>query len=191
MSFDLSYESLTKKRKLGSTFSDPETGKFSLVLPFGERYGFYAEKDGYLPVSKNINLSGKSKKVFKNLKVEMILPVIKAYGEIIINNLFFDTGKAVIKSASEPELKRLADVMKKHPEMKVQIEGHTDSVGGKDKNMRLSVKRAKAVSDFLNSTGVKKSNLVIKGFGENKPVVKNDSPKNRQKNRRVVFKILE
>ena len=191
LSVDVAYESLTKQAKLGSTISDPDTGEFSLVLPFGEKYGFYAEKEGYLPVSENIDLADTSKKQYKKVDVEIVLPVIKPYGQITINNLFFDTGKSEIKSESEPELKRLAEVMKKYSSMKVQIEGHTDSVGGKEKNMALSVRRADAVGKFLLNAGVAPGNIVIKGFGETSPVAPNDTPANRQKNRRVVFKILE
>ena len=191
LSSDITIESLTKKKKNGSTVSDPATGKFSLVLPYGERYGFFAQKKGYLPVSKNIDLRNLDKK-FNEIAVEIILPLVKVSSQITINNLFFKTGKFDITPESEPELDRLAKVIIENPEIKVQIEGHTDDVGKKENNMELSYKRANSVVDYLiNKHKISKDRLVVKGFGETKPVVKNTSAENRQKNRRVVFKILD
>lgn len=183
-------ESLTKNKKEGSTVSDPETGKFSLVLPYGERYGFYAEKKGYLPVSKNLDLR-KVERKYQEITVNLILPLVKKSSQITINNLFFETKKYDITPESEPELNRLTKVMQENPEIKVQIEGHTDSVGKNKDNMILSYKRANSVANYLIEHGILIDRLVVKGFGESLPVVKNDTAENKRQNRRVVFKILD
>jgi outer membrane protein OmpA-like peptidoglycan-associated protein len=111
---------------------------------------------------------------------------------MILEQVLFDTNKATIRKESFDLLDQVAKVFTEHPEIKkVLVEGHTDDVGADDKNMTLSDNRAKAVVTYLTKKGIAKERLQATGFGETKPVVKNDSKENRQKNRRVVFTILE
>jgi len=72
-----------------------------------------------------------------------------------------------------------------HPGLNLQIEGHTDSVGGDDFNQRLSEQRAGAVRDFLGDQGVSLSSITAQGFGKTVPIATNDTPEGRQRNRRV------
>jgi outer membrane protein OmpA-like peptidoglycan-associated protein len=73
----------------------------------------------------------------------------------------------------------------------IEIQGHTDNVGGDDLNMRLSAQRADAVRDVLVEKGVAKNRLISKGYGNTKPVESNDTEAGRAKNRRVQFEIVE
>lgn len=191
LSADIYYESLKSHEKIGSAKSDPATGNFSIVLPFGENYGFYAQKKGYLPVSQNLNLSSR-KKIPDNVEVVLQLPPIQERGTIQINNLFFESKSFQIAPESAPELDRLAEIVKENPEIEIQIEGHTDNVGKKKDNLLLSEKRALAVAEYLSKRhSIPMQRIQTRGFGDSVPLNKNDSDEGRRKNRRVNFTILK
>lgn len=195
LSTTIRYESLKTKKSLGIGISDPKTGMFSIVLPYGDNYGFYAEKEGYLPVSKNLNLENTNESnslnpINNQTNVLLQLPIIEAGKEITLNNLFFETGSAEIQKESEGELQRLIEVLKSSPKMEILLEGHTDDVGKTLSNMELSLARANAVKTYIISKGEISENRISSiGFGQDKPIAKNDSDENRSKNRRVVFRI--
>ncbi|UOG34670.1 OmpA family protein [Leptospira noguchii] len=191
LSADIHYESLKSHEKIGSTKSDPSNGNFSIILPFGDNYGFYAQKKGYLPVSQNLNLSSK-KKFSEKVEVILQLPSIRDSGSIQINNLFFESKSFQIAPESIPELNRLAEIVKENPDIEIQIEGHTDNVGKKKDNLILSEKRAAAVAEFLfQKHSIFRERIQTKGFGDSVPLSKNDSEEGRKKNRRVNFTILK
>lgn len=106
---------------------------------------------------------------------------------IVVENIFFENGKAELRPNSFPSLDKLILLLKENLDKNIEIWGHTDNVGNPEKNQRLSEARAKAVFDYLVKNGIHKQLLTFKGFGESKPVVDNNTPKNRQKNRRVEF----
>ncbi|TGL63394.1 OmpA family protein [Leptospira sarikeiensis] len=191
LSAEIHYESLTRLEKRGSAKSDSKTGSFSLVLPYGEKYGFYAEKEGHLSVSKNIDLT-ESKQEDAKMEVEFRLPALAVGRQILLNNLFFETKKFEISKDSEPELDRLANFLKSNPKTKILVEGHTDNVGKKELNQELSESRAKAVADYLISKHkIDQTRIQTQGFGDSQPISSNDTATDRQKNRRVVLQIVE
>ncbi|MCU0446123.1 MAG: DUF5723 family protein [Microscillaceae bacterium] len=106
-------------------------------------------------------------------------------------NLEFETGKAVIVQTSLESLQELAEVLKKRPEYRLQISGHTDNVGIPANNLKLSKDRAIAVKVFLNNAGIDNTRLIAEGFGSTKPVADNKTPEGRQRNRRVEMKIIK
>ncbi len=185
------YESLTTKENKGSTISDPNTGKFSIVLPYGDNYGFHAKKEGYLPIHKNKDLR-ESEKLYQEVEVDMVLPKIEKGGEITINNLFFESNRSEIKKESEPELDRLGEIMKANKNLEVGIEGHTDNVGKSADNIALSLARANAVADYIvKKFSIEPHRLKVEGKGEEAPLTENNTADARAKNRRVVFRILK
>jgi outer membrane protein OmpA-like peptidoglycan-associated protein len=109
----------------------------------------------------------------------------------VFDNLNFEFGKAEIKKESFPYLDKLADTMNKAKNWKLEIQGHTDDKGSEDFNMKLSQNRADAVRNYLITKGVLLDSITAKGFGESQPLVPNDSEANREKNRRVEFKITK
>ena len=121
-------------------------------------------------------------------------PIIEKEEQEVLNtafsNLEFETGLDVIKKASKPSLMELANTLKKKPDWKIQVTGHTDNVGDDDVNMVLSKKRAEAVKNFLGTEGIDKRRVKTLYFGETKPLSDNNTPSGRQKNRRVEFKII-
>jgi OOP family OmpA-OmpF porin len=95
----------------------------------------------------------------------------------------FDSNK--IKSKAHPMLNEVVEAMKRYPEAKVEIQGHTDSVGSAAYNMKLSENRAKAFMEYLVEKGIDPKRLSAKGFGAKKPIANNNTPEGQAKNRRV------
>lgn len=109
---------------------------------------------------------------------------------IILRNVYFDFDKYDILPKSDNELRRLLGIMRDYPEMKIQINGHTDDWGTNEYNIQLSRNRAKAITDYLIANGIEPSRLQFDGYGEEKPMDTNDTEAGRAKNRRVEFTIL-
>jgi OOP family OmpA-OmpF porin len=112
---------------------------------------------------------------------------------VILDQVQFKTGSAVILPRSDDLLTQVAAVLGEHPEiLKVEVQGHTDNRGGKKYNKRLSEKRARAVVKWLTKKGnVDPGRLTSHGYGMDEPIAENDTPEGRQQNRRVQFKIIE
>lgn len=185
---EISIVSLSKDKEVGVARSNPKTGKYSIVLPAGDQYGFSAEKENYLPVSDHLDLT--QLKLYEEVRKDLELPPLKEGATIVLNNIYFDVAKYDLNSESFVELKVMKKIMDAFPTLRAEISGHTDDVGNDQSNQILSQNRAKAVRDYLVSIGVAKDRLEIKGFGEKTPMVPNDSDANRQINRRVEFSIL-
>jgi len=105
--------------------------------------------------------------------------------------VYFDFNKATIRSVSFALLDDVAHAMKDNPTIKVEIQGHTDSVGDDDYNLKLSQKRAESVRAYLVRKGIDGERMVPKGYGENVPIADNRTKEGRDQNRRVEFVITE
>ena len=104
----------------------------------------------------------------------------------------FEFSSSRISADSHGVLDELADAIKAHAEIrKLRVEGHTDNSGDAPHNLRLSKKRAAAVVKYLVGKGVDASRLVAAGFGQTKPIAKNDTEEGRAQNRRVAFVIMD
>ncbi len=104
----------------------------------------------------------------------------------------FDFDKSSIRPADEAEMKKAIDFVRKYPDARVKIEGHTDSIGAEKYNQKLSERRAEAVQNYLiQKNAVKKANISTAGFGETKPVADNKTAQGRAENRRAEIQILE
>ncbi len=109
-----------------------------------------------------------------------------ARGTIVsLADILFDFDKATLKRDVEFNLVKVATILGQFPEMKIQVEGHTDNVGKPDYNLDLSRRRAKAVYEFVSSQGVDAGRMVYDGFGMTNPVADNSTDAGRAKNRRV------
>ncbi len=100
-------------------------------------------------------------------------------------DVLFDFNSSVIRPGAYPEIDRLARILKEYPQTRIRIEGHTDSIGSEEFNLRLSERRAMAVRDLLVSKGVSPSRITVIGYGESRPRASNDTAYGRQLNRRV------
>jgi outer membrane protein OmpA-like peptidoglycan-associated protein len=106
---------------------------------------------------------------------------------LIVNmsDVLFDTGKFSLRPLAREKLAKVAGIVSGHPGLKLDVEGHTDSVGGDDYNQRLSEQRGGAVRDYLTQEGMATGSVSAKGFGKSQPVATNTTAAGRQKNRRV------
>jgi outer membrane protein OmpA-like peptidoglycan-associated protein len=102
-----------------------------------------------------------------------------------MNDVLFDTGKATLKPGARERLAKVAGIVMAYPDLKLQVEGFTDNVGGDAYNQGLSERRADAVKAYLTNQGVPDSNIVARGYGKSEPIASNDSAAGRQQNRRV------
>jgi outer membrane protein OmpA-like peptidoglycan-associated protein len=131
----------------------------------------------------------------KKEEVKDVIPVLtKEEQEILkkaFDNLEFESGKDIIKQESFASLDELAELLKKKPEWKLRITGHTDNVGKPAANMKLSEKRAKAVKAYLVKKGIDEKRLITEWYGQTRPIAPNNTPEGRQKNRRVEMLIIE
>jgi len=103
--------------------------------------------------------------------------------------VFFETGSFKLLPKSYPALKTVSRVLVENPTFKIKVEGHTDSTGGHDMNMKLSDDRAASVVAYLKSTGIEESRISSEGFGPDKPLTSNKTTAGRGKNRRVEMKL--
>jgi outer membrane protein OmpA-like peptidoglycan-associated protein len=121
-------------------------------------------------------------------------PEIKKEEQEVINTAFssleFETGKSIIKQVSYESLDRLADLLTKKPEWKLQLSGHTDNVGQASSNMTLSKNRTLAVQKYLVKKGVPVGRIKTEWYGQTRPIAPNTTPEGRQKNRRVEIAIF-
>jgi outer membrane protein OmpA-like peptidoglycan-associated protein len=102
-----------------------------------------------------------------------------------INDVLFDFNKYTLKPGAREKMAKVSGILLAYPGLKLQLEGHTDSVGTDDYNLKLSQERADAVRDFLVEQGVAVANITSVGLGKAGPVASNDSAAGRQQNRRV------
>jgi outer membrane protein OmpA-like peptidoglycan-associated protein/tetratricopeptide (TPR) repeat protein len=111
--------------------------------------------------------------------------------EKMVGLYFFDFDKDVLRAKSKERLQTLIEMMKKEPGLRVEIEGHTDNVGGAAYNQKLSENRAKAVQDFLIKNGIDANRTKCVGYGMSKPYEYNNSASERAINRRVEIKFIK
>lgn len=176
-------------------------GEFVITLPIGKNYMLNVSKKGYLFHSENFALTEKTDFADPfSLKIDLV-PIpedMSNTGEtekpkskpIVLNNVFFETGSAELKDVSKTELNRLKNLLEANANLKIQINGHTDNVGDREANLKLSTDRAKAVYDYLIANGISSNRLSYKGYGETDSIATNSTPEGRQKNRRTEFVIL-
>lgn len=106
-------------------------------------------------------------------------------------NVFFETSSSKIKQDSFKNLDEIVTLMKKYPDTRFTVHGHTDITGRAEMNLQLSKDRAKSVADYFTSKGIEANRLDVEGFGITKPIATNDTSEGRAKNRRVEIKLID
>ncbi len=185
---NIKIEDLDSAKLVGEYISNSASGKFVVILTPGHNYSLTVSKNGYLFYSENFNLPDSNE--FKEVRKEVYLQKIKEGKKIVLNNIFFETGKSELTETSKLEIQKLYELLNQNPLIKVEISGHTDNVGNDNSNMKLSQDRAAVVVGVLVGKGIPSNRLVAKGYGKTQPIALNDTDENRQLNRRTEFKIL-
>ena len=148
-----------------------------LVIPAAERKDTTAEtpkKAVILPPKKSV----------------LNLDIHKKGATVVLENIQFETAKAILLPLSFAELDKIVAVLTENASLRLEIQGHTDNTGTAVANQSLSEKRAEAVYRYLTEKGIPKERLTHKGYGDTQPILPNTTPENRAKNRRVTCKVL-
>ncbi len=184
----IDYNNLMDGRNVGFAKSDSVTGYYQIALPVGEYYSFFAQKDGFWPVSDNLDLTDVGD--YAEIRRDLYLTPLEAGQVLTLNNVFFEFDKSDLQPTSYWELNRLVNVLKSNPDLKVEVGGHTDWIASKQYNIGLSQRRMNSVAAYLKKSGVKESSFTTKGYGEDYPIATNKTDIGRQLNRRVQVTIL-
>ena len=185
----IAYNGLEDGKNYGIARTNPATGEYKIVLPYGRNYDFSANAANFIGVSDNLDLTDVGE--YKEIERDLYLVPIEVGSVVRLNNIFFETGHSDLKSESFVELDRVVKVLKDNPNMTIELSGHTDNVGDAGFNKSLSQKRADACKEYLVTKGIDASRLVSKGYGKDKPVADNGTEEGRALNRRVEFTILK
>ena len=112
---------------------------------------------------------------------------VKQVLDAAISGVKFNSGSSVLTSRSRQVLRTVSDLMKKYPNSILEIRGHTDSSGNAEKNLQLSLERARACATFIAAQGITSERLQAYGLGSKEPLVDNSTLVGRERNRRVEF----
>lgn len=169
--------------------SNSESGEYLVVLPVGRNYGVTASSEGYFFYSQSFELPKDT--TYLEITNNIQLEPIKKGTKVVLNNIFFETGKAELKPISYVELNKGVKLLEENPTMVIEIGGHTDDRGSDEANLRLSTARANSVKDYMVLAGIDASRLRAKGYGESTPIADNTTAEGRTTNRRTEFVIVE
>lgn len=171
---------------------DSTTGKWMAAVSLKKKDNIIVtvKKDS---VAFNSIVIDMKKATFNSPPPEIKLNVNKAEKgkSFVINNIYYNTNSAQIKEESKLILQSFAEYMAENPNMKIEIQGHTDNVGNPKDNEALSTNRAFSIKELLEANKIDGSRITAKGYGQSKPVADNKTEEGRAKNRRTEFLILE
>ena len=180
----LTLESLPYGADIRVFSSDGETGDFSFQVKENSRYKVEVQAGGYIEIQEEIAVASKNEPL-----VFSLMP--SGPDSILRLDINFAQRKADILEEAYPELDELLNMLKQYPNMKIQLEGHTDFIGSSSANMRLSEKRVQAVKSYLTSKFVDSNRIKTKAFGGSQPLSRENTEEAKLNNRRVEARILK
>ncbi len=183
-----------KTKAVVGTYNPTALGEYYFNLERGLNYNISYEAEGYLFHSENVNLPVDKK--YSEIKKNIQLEKTSKGSKVVLNNIFFDSGKSILQEKSNTELEALLKFLKEKKNLKIEIGGYTDNQGDETANLDLSKKRAEAVMSWLIERGIEANKLDAQGYGSAYPIAPNQvngkpDLANMQSNRRVEFKIIE
>jgi outer membrane protein OmpA-like peptidoglycan-associated protein/tetratricopeptide (TPR) repeat protein len=170
-------------------YSNKLSGEFIICLQGNKDYALNVSCEGYLFHSENFSLKNQS--ATDPLTLSVPLYPIEAGGKVVLKNIFFDVDQYVLKDESKIELDKLVSFLKANATLTIEVSGHTDNTGNKQKNLDLSLNRAKAVMNYLVQQGIVNNRLTAKGYADDQPIADNKTDAGRKQNRRTEFKIIK
>ncbi len=166
-------------------------GEHVMVLPAGG-WQFLAEAAGLSPDSRTTTVSTTPGRTIVEFRLRKPRVEVRQNEIVILDPVYFEFDKADIRPDSFAILDQVAGVLLTHPDiLRIEVQGHTDSVGDDPYNLDLSQRRVESVERYLIDKGVAEARMAPIGFGESKPIDTNDTDAGRAANRRVEFKIVE
>lgn len=173
-----------KNKKIYSGISKKD-GKIQLFIPVGDKY-----KVQYQSVTSKMDYTVMEIPNAEGVIAECELTITPGT-TFTLDNVFFDTGKSILKPESFVELDELLNYMSQQKTTVIEISGHTDNVGSADANQKLSQDRAASVKSYLVKKGISASRVEAKGYGDTSPIAENTDEAGRKQNRRTEVKILK
>lgn len=155
-------------------------------MEISRRYEILVSREGYFNSTVKLTIDKKDK-----VERTVLLRSLGVGKSIVLDDLLFKVNSADVDDRSMNLLNQLVDFMNQNPKIRIEIGGHTDSDGSAAFNQQLSENRAKSAVKYLVSKGISESRLVAKGYGKDQPIVANDTPDNKAKNRRVEMKVID
>ena len=126
----------------------------------------------------------------EKLRQDFFLKRVEVGIKVVLENIYFETGKAVLRPESNEALDQVLRFLENNPSIRLEISGHTDNTGSLRINQKLSRDRAAAVVTYLVQRGISQERLESRGYADTQPVATNGTAAGRQQNRRVEFKVL-
>jgi outer membrane protein OmpA-like peptidoglycan-associated protein len=163
-------------------------GEYTARLPEPKTYAVEINASGYLYFLDFVDFTSASGD--EKLQRNFFLKEVEVGTKVVLNNIYFETGKAVLRPASNDALNQVYRFLENNPSMKLEISGHTDNTGSLRINQRLSRDRARAVVNYLVNLGISEEMLISAGYADTQPVAPNNTVEGRKQNRRVEFKVL-
>ena len=175
-----------------------EDGFFTFEMDANTDYYFFASKADYLNNNSRFSTKGIAKdpaNPIQKFEVEILLDKIFKNREIVLENIYYDYDESYIRQDAQPTLNKLAELLQRNPDIKIELASHTDCRGPAGYNQKLSQERAQAAVDFLIKKGIQSERVSARGYGKNSPAIdcicQRCTDEERQINRRTAFKVLD
>jgi outer membrane protein OmpA-like peptidoglycan-associated protein len=154
---------------------------------------YYIDNVDVEKMKVNTTIAANTAKTPANIKNDSLYDInaIKVDSSIIIKNVNFEYNKSELLHTSYNELNRLYQLLATYPNIRIKLEGYTDSIGGHEFNLQLSIKRVESVFHYLTNKGINANRIEYAGYGSSFPLSSNQTEEGREKNRRVTFKIIQ
>ncbi len=182
-------EDITTGELLAVNKSNSASGEYLVVLPAGRNYSVSTTSEGFFFYSESFEIPKDTS--YQEIIMDIALEPIEKGTKVVLNNIFFESGRAELKPISYVELNKAVDLLEDNPTMVIEIGGHTDNLGSDELNLKLSQSRADAVRDYMILAGLDEARIRSKGYGESTPIEDNATEEGRAANRRTEFEIVE
>lgn len=164
-------------------------GRYNIKVKPGKNYNVVFNKPGYFFQSVKVKAPDNAGAILNIAPIT--LQKVDIGKKVVLENIFFDVGKATLRTESIAELDRALKLMNDMKTLEIEISGHTDNRGSVASNKTLSENRAKTVVDYLISKGIDSKRLQFAGYAAQFPIATNDTEDGRQLNRRTEFKVVK
>lgn len=179
------------KQTMISEQSHSENGIFQTQLEAESDFTLVGKKASYISNIVKVSTKGLNRSATLFVNLELAIEEAKVGQSIVLNNIYFEVGKATINTDFSTDLDKIVQFLKDNSETKIEIQGHTDSTGSLKLNNKLSQFRANSIVDYLVKQGIDSRRISAKGFGPSLPIADNSTAEGRAKNRRVVIKVMQ
>jgi len=137
---------------LDSFYTTVDSGAYYFILNRGQNYNITYEAKGYLFHSENVNVPKVAE--YSLIQKDVVLDKVEIGSKIVLNNIFFDSNKSLLRKESSLEIDKLVKLLKEYPELIIEVSGHTDSKGNDSANLKLSQSRSQAVVNAIIKKGI-------------------------------------